>query len=74
VWPSTEQQRIALGLQPTQLKDITRRLVELGLITMRDSPNGHRYGRRHPDNETGRIVEAYGYDFSLFSVRYAELS
>jgi replication initiation protein RepC len=72
VWPSTEQQGIALGLQPSQLKEITRRLVELGLVTMKDSPNGKRYGKRFPDNATGRIVEAYGYDLSLFAVRHAE--
>jgi replication initiation protein RepC len=72
VWPSTETQRIALGLQPTQLKEITRRLVELELVTMKDSPNGRRYGNRYPNNETGRITEAYGFDLSLFAVRHAE--
>jgi replication initiation protein RepC len=69
VWPSTELQRTSLGLQPTQLKEITRRLVELGLVTMKDSPNGKRYGKRDAKH---RIVEAYGYDLSLFAVRHAE--
>ena len=32
----------ALGLSPTQVKEINRRLIELGLVTMKDSPNGKR--------------------------------
>src|SRR6202035_2989579 len=46
VWPSASMQREALGLSPTQVKEITRRLIELGLVTMKDSPNGKRYGKR----------------------------
>jgi replication initiation protein RepC len=37
-------QEEALGLSATQVKDTNRRLIELGLITMKDSPNGKRYG------------------------------
>ena len=55
VWPSASMQQEALGLSPTQVKDINRRLIELGLVTMKDSPNGKRYGKRDPK---GRIVEA----------------
>jgi replication initiation protein RepC len=44
-------------------------LVELGLVVMKDSPNGKRYGRRDPK---GRIVEAYGFDLSPLASRYAE--
>jgi replication initiation protein RepC len=72
VWPSNETLRTTLGLERSQLKEIIRRLVELGLVTMKDSPNGKRYGNRHPNNETGRITEAYGFDLSLFAVRYTE--
>ena len=72
VWPSNETLRIALGLERSQLKEIIRRFVEFGLVTMKDSPNGKRYGHRHPNNDTGRITEAYGFDLSLFAVRHAE--
>jgi replication initiation protein RepC len=72
VWPSASMQEEALGLSPTQVKEITRRLIELGLVTMKDSPNGKRYGRRYPDRKTGRITEAYGFDLSPFAARYAE--
>jgi replication initiation protein RepC len=72
VWPSNEILSTALGLERSQVKQIIRHLIELGLVTMKDSPNGKRYGNRHPNNETGRITEAYGFDLSLFAVRYAE--
>jgi replication initiation protein RepC len=69
VWPSASMQRAALGLEPTQVKHINRRLIELGLVTMKDSPNGKRYGKRDPK---GRIIEAYGFDLSPIAARYAE--
>jgi replication initiation protein RepC len=70
VWPSASMQQEALGLSPTQVKEINRRLIELGLITMRDSPNGKRYGRRH--EKTGHIIEAYGFDLAPIAMRHAE--
>ena len=70
VWPSASMQEEALGLSPTQVKEINRRLIELGLITMRDSPNGKRYGRRH--EKTGHIIEAYGFDLAPIAMRHAE--
>jgi replication initiation protein RepC len=69
VWPSSSMQQEALGLSPTQVKEINRRLIELGLVAMKDSPNGKRYGRRDPK---GRITEAYGFDLSPIAARYAE--
>ncbi len=70
VWPSASMQQEALGLSPSQVKEINRRLIELGLITMRDSPNGKRYGRRH--EKTGHIIEAYGFDLAPIAMRHAE--
>jgi replication initiation protein RepC len=69
VWPSASMQQEALGLSPTQVKEITRRLIELGLVTMKDSPNGKRYGKRDPK---GRIVEAYGFDLAPIAARHVE--
>src|ERR1019366_1068876 len=62
-------QQEALGLSPSQVKAINRARIEAGLITMKDSPNGKRYGRR--DNQK-RIVEAYGFDLSPIAARHAE--
>ena len=56
VWPSSALQREALGLGSSQVKAINRHLVELGLITMKDSPNGKRYGKR---DGKGRIVSLW---------------
>ncbi len=69
VWPSAELQQQALSLGVTQVKAINRQLVEIGLVTMKDSPNGKRYGKRDPQ---GRIVEAYGFDLSPMAARLEE--
>ena len=69
VWPSALLQQEALGVSETQAKRLNRYLIELGLITMKDSPNGKRYGRR---DARGRIVEAYGFDLSPLAARYQE--
>jgi replication initiation protein RepC len=69
VWPSASMQQEALGLSPTRVKAINRALIEAGLITMKDSPNGKRYGKRDPK---GRIAEAYGFDLSPIAARHAE--
>ncbi len=69
VWPSASMQQESLGLSPTQVKAINRALIEAGLITMRDSPNGKRYGHRSP---RGNIIEAYGFDLSPIAARHEE--
>jgi replication initiation protein RepC len=69
VWPSAAMQQLELGLGPSQVKNLNRQLVELGLIAMKDSPNGKRYGRR---DHKGRIIEAYGFDLSPMASRFAE--
>jgi replication initiation protein RepC len=69
VWPSAGLQQEALGLSESQVKAINRSLIEAGLISMKDSPNGKRYGRR---DRQGHITEAYGFDLSPLAARYAE--
>ena len=69
VWPSAHLQQQALGLGVTQAKSLNRHLVEIGLVTMKDSPNGKRYGKR---DSSGRIVEAYGFDLSPLAARLVE--
>src|SRR5208283_2553689 len=46
VWPSASLQQETLGLSETQAKATNRALIEAGLITMKDSANGKRYGKR----------------------------
>ena len=69
VWPSSALQQEALGLSRSQAKALNSGLIEAGLITMKDSPNGKRYGRR---DHQGHITEAYGFDLSPLAVRHAE--
>ena len=69
VWPSAAMQGEDLCLGPSQVKNLNRQLVEHGLLVMKDSPNGKRYGVRSPK---GRIVEAYGFDLSPLAERLAE--
>jgi replication initiation protein RepC len=69
VWPSAALEEEALGLSESQVKSINRGLIAAGLITMKDSPNGKRYGKR---DRAGRIVDAYGFDLSPIVTRYAE--
>jgi len=70
VWPSASLQQDAFGLSATRVKALNRELIDAGLVTMRDSPNGKRYGRRDP--KTRLIVEAYGFDLSPIAARHAE--
>jgi len=69
VWPSAATQQEALSLSRSQVKALNRGLIEAGLISMKDSPNGKRYGRR---DHQGRIIEAYGFDLSPLAARHAE--
>jgi replication initiation protein RepC len=69
VWPSAGMQQEAFGLSESRVKAVNRLLAEAGLVTMKDSPNGKRYGRR---DGKGRIVEAYGFDLSPLAARHAE--
>jgi replication initiation protein RepC len=69
VWPSAALQRQALDLGVTQAKALNRLLVELGLVVMKDSPNGKRFGRRDAKR---RIIEAYGFDLAPLAARQAE--
>jgi len=69
VWPSAGLQQEALGLSESRVKALNRALIEAGLVTMKDSPNGKRYGVR---DRAGRITEAYGFDLAPIAGRYLE--
>jgi replication initiation protein RepC len=69
VWPSAREQSEALGLSPSGVKFVNRRLIELGLIIAKDSPTGARWGRR---GHNGQIIEAYGFDLSPMAHRFEE--
>jgi replication initiation protein RepC len=68
-WPSAANEAERLGLSPARVKVLNRALFEAGVVVIRDSETGKRYGRRGAD---GRIVEAYGFDLSPLAYRYDE--
>jgi replication initiation protein RepC len=68
-WPSALRQQEFLGLTPSAVKNLNRALFDAGIFVLRDSPTGKRYGRR---DDTGRIIEAYGFDLSPLAFRSDE--
>jgi replication initiation protein RepC len=68
-WPSAARQEEFLGLSPARVKVLNRALFEAGILIIRDSETGKRYGRRGPD---GHIIEGYGFDLSPLAYRYEE--
>lgn len=71
VWASNAYLMEQTGFSLSALKRHARRLVEVGVIAFRDSPNGKRWGRRAPD---GHIIEAYGFDLAPMAARVEEFA
>jgi replication initiation protein RepC len=69
VWPRNETIARKLGIQIRQVQNLLNRAVALGLISHRDSPNGHRGGKRRED---GQIAWGYGIVLAPIGARYAE--
>ena len=69
VWASNNFLMEQTGFSLSALRRHIRRLAELGLIWIKDSPNGKRYGHR---DEDGVIVEAFGFDLAPLAARTAE--
>jgi replication initiation protein RepC len=69
VWASNNFLMEQTGFSLATLRRHIRRLCEAGVISMKDSPNGKRWGRR---DEDGVIVEAYGFDLAPLAARTEE--
>ena len=69
VWASNHFLMEQTGFSLATLRRHVRRLCEVGVISMKDSPNGKRWGRRDAD---GVIVEAYGFDLAPLAARAEE--
>ena len=72
VWPSNRRLQELTGLSRSQVKSVLGILFDLGLIAMRDSGNGHRWGQR--DGASGQITQAFGIDLSPLAARYDEFA
>ena len=69
VWASNHFLMEQTGFSLATLRRHVRRLCEVGVISMKDSPNGKRWGRRDAD---GVIIEAYGFDLAPMAARAEE--
>lgn len=69
VWSSNAFLEEQTGLSLSALRRHVRRLCELGVIAMKDSPNGKRWGKR---DESGFIIQAYGFDLGPLAARAEE--
>jgi replication initiation protein RepC len=69
VWPSNDWLQSRTGIAERTIRHAIGRLVGLGLITMRDSPNGKRFARR---DRQGRVTDAYGFDLTPLLSRMSE--
>jgi replication initiation protein RepC len=68
-WPSNDTLASRQGKSISAIQRMIARLSRLGLIVMRDSPTGKRYGIR---DGSGHITKAYGFDLSLLALRLPE--
>lgn len=69
VWPSNAYLEERTGMELRSVQRHIRRLCEAGVISMKDSPNGKRYGSR---DEDGYIQTAYGFDLAPLAARTVE--
>ncbi len=67
VWASNAFLEDQTGFSLRAVQRHTRRLCEAGIISMKDSPNGKRWGRR---DDEGFITEAYGFDLAPLAGPY----
>ena len=69
VWTSNKSLMEQTGFSLTTLRRHVRKLCEAGVISIAESPNGKRWGRRDKD---GVIIEAYGFDLAPLAARAIE--
>ncbi|WP_457094531.1 helix-turn-helix domain-containing protein, partial [Microvirga sp. P5_D2] len=66
VWPSNDYLIGRTGLTERAIRRILRQLVDLELISPKDSPNGKRFAVK---DLSGQIIDAYGFDLTPIYVR-----
>ncbi|WP_293677581.1 plasmid replication protein RepC [uncultured Phenylobacterium sp.] len=70
-WPSNDTLGEELQRSRTAVQSLIRAAVRAGLVHMKDSGNGKRYGFR---GDRGEIVEAFGFDLSPLGARWDEFA
>jgi len=69
VWPSNDYLVGRTALTDRAIRKSIRKLVDLGLIVPKDSPNGKRYAVK---DLAGEIVDAFGFDLTPVYARRGE--
>src|SRR5918994_4349500 len=69
VWPSNDYLVGRTALTDRAIRKSIRKLVDLGLIVPKDSPNGKRYALK---DLAGEIIDAYGFDLTPVYARRGE--
>ncbi|MGR9147713.1 plasmid replication protein RepC (plasmid) [Rhizobium leguminosarum] len=69
VWPSNAFLVERTGMSERSVRYALERLLDVGVIGAKDSPNGKRFAQR----SRGKIVKAYGFDLSPLLARLPEL-
>jgi replication initiation protein RepC len=70
-WPSNDALCEELQRSRTCVQGLIRAAVRAGLVHMRDSGNGKRWGYR---DERGFIIEAFGFDLAPLATRWDEFA
>lgn len=70
-WPSNDMLGEELQRSRTAVQSLIRAAVRAGLVHMKDSGNGKRYGYR---GDRGEIVEAFGFDLSPLGARWDQFA
>lgn len=70
-WPSNDALCEALQRSRSCVQGLIRAAVRAGLVHMKDSGNGKRWGYR---DERGFIVEAFGFDLAPLAARWDEFA
>lgn len=70
-WPSNDTLCEELQRSRTVVQGLIREAVRAGLVHMKDSGNGKRWGYR---DERGVILEAFGFDLAPLAVRWDEFA
>lgn len=70
-WPSNDALCEELQRSRTVVQGLIRSAVRAGLVHMKDSGNGKRWGYR---DERGFIIEAFGFDLAPLAVRFDEFA
>jgi replication initiation protein RepC len=70
-WPSNDMLGEELQRSRTAIQSLIRAAVRAGLVHMKDSGNGKRYGYR---GDRGEIIEAFGFDLSPLGARWEEFA